>query len=258
MVTAVHQEDRSFRMYSTRNYAMFTPHPENRPIEPEKVEKLFYQITHGNNQLASNPITVDENMVITKGHHRYCAAMKAQVDLYYIIVPGSNIQQAIDEDILTDHWTTKQHIERFANLGKLDFILIRNLWKEYKWLTVSNLIRLCSTTGYKKAEFPKGKYHADRVGFARQICDMAIDFKPYFKEWHTKTFLDTLLNLSANQNYYHSRMIRKTKYQASKLTRQATVKQYLDVMTEIYNHREGEDHHVYFHPIKQVNIVDKE
>lgn len=252
-----HQEDHEIRMFKTRNYAMFTPNPENRPIEEEKVEKLFYQITHGNNQLSSNPITVDENLMIAKGHHRHAAAEKAQVDLYYIIIPGANIQQAIDEDSLTDHWTTKQHIKRFANLGRLDFVLINNFWKEYDWLTVSNLIRLCSTTGYKKAEFPKGKYKADRMVYARKICDMAMDFKPYFREWNSKTFLDTLVSLASNQNYHHTRMIRKMRYQASKLTRQATVKQYLDLLTEIYNNREAPDHHVYFHPVKQVKVIDE-
>lgn len=252
----LHQEDNSFKMYKTRNYGMFKPHPENRPLDELRVDRLAHEMANGNNQLASNPITVDENGTIIKGHHRYAAAVKAQADLYYVIVPGAQLQDAIHEDLLGEHWTTKDHLERYANIGKLDFVLLRSFWKEYPWLTISNLIRLCSTGGYKKNEFPKGYYKADRMGYARQICDMALDFKPYFRDWASKTFLDALISLASNQNYHHTRMIRKVKYQASKLTRQATVKQYLDVLTEIYNNREGEDHHVYFHPVKQVKVVD--
>lgn len=241
-----------YPVYKTRNYALIRINPENRPIDPEKVLRLATEISSGNNRLPFNPIIVDANMYITSGHHRYFAAIQAQVDIYYMIDPDGSLQKAINEDSLTDHWTTKQHLKRFAAVGKSDFVMLDNFWKEFPWLTISNLIRLCASTGYKKAEFPKGIYHVDRIGFARKVCLMALDFKPYFKEWDSKTFLDTLMNLAANQNYYHNRMLRKIKYQASRLTRQATVQQYLDVVSNIYNNREAEENHIYFHQTKRI------
>ncbi len=245
-----------YPVYRTKDYPIIKPNPENRPVDPEKVARLVREIFSGNNRLPFNPIIVNSDMVITSGHHRYFAAIHCQVDIYYMIDPDGSLQKAINEDSLTDHWTTKQHLERFAAVGKFDYVMLQNFWKEFPWLTISNLIRLCATSGYKKDQFPKGIYKIDRLNFARKVCLMAMDFKPFFKEWDSKVFLDTIMNLAVNKSYFHNRMLRKMKYQSSKMSRQATVQQYLDLMSNIYNYREGEDSHVYFHQTKRVYADD--
>lgn len=247
-----HQEDAEFKMYKTRNYSMFTPNPENRPVDIDRAMAIAKEIAIGNNYLSTNPITVNENLMIMKGHHRFVAAKIAGVEIYYIIDPHFRIQDAIREDIRTAHWTTKDHLDRYANNGVPEFVALRNFWKEYPWLTISNLIRLCAVGGYKKQEFPDGKYEIDRLDFARRVCNMALDFKPYFKDWHSKTFLDALLQLAVREKYSHPRMIRKFGYQTVKLQRQATVQQYLDVLSEIYNKRESEENHEFFHKTKKI------
>lgn len=257
-IMIVHEVSLTAQMYNTCNYDMFTPNPANRPTNWNEIAMLVSRINAGENFLCTEPITVDENMMIIGGHHRLEAAKICGVEIYYVIKPGMTLRDAIRKQSVETHWTTAAYIHSNMAQGFEEYKKLDKFWKEYPWLQVSMLTRLCSTQGFLKEPFKNGLYKADRVPFARIVCEMLLDFKQYVSFYNTTYFISTVMQLAADERYSHERMIRKLKYQVAKLQRQASVKQYLTLFTEIYNQRESDKNYVQFRSLKSLKSRTEE
>jgi hypothetical protein len=241
---------------STTNYHIFKLETANRPISEDRAQKIADQIKAGNNQLADYPIIVSPDYVILDGQHRYRAAQIAQVEIFYIISTEMTMEKAAQAVVNVKGWTIRDWIHHWSELKSPHYITLREFARKYPWMSVTELTRLCSTSGYRRTEFNSGHYEADRTRFADKVAQMILDFKPLHKGWNTHTFVNALMQLAADPNYSHQRMMRKMVYQYGRLKRCATVPFYLENLTEIYNNREREEHHVYFRQKSRIHPLE--
>lgn len=233
--------------YVTTDYDSFTPHPANRPLDPKRIAEIVADYHNGYDYFQVNPITVNSERVIQSGHNRHAAARIAGAKLYYTINDNFTLQDAIRADSRTKNWTGINHLDRYANMGNQEYIRVQKLREKYSWLSLTMALRLAATKGHKGYEFNNGLFVADRIRFAERVCEMLLDFKPYHKFWNKVAFINAVMQLAVQPDYDHVRMMKKISYQAANLEQRATMQQYLDSFTTIYNRREPESKHAHFH-----------
>lgn len=238
-------EKTDITIYKTRNYHKFRFDPANRPVDMVRAQRLARKIMR-NNLLAEFPISVTPDGVITDGQHRVVAAEICQVDFFYRITAGLTMENAANAASEQEKWTVANRLHYWTVRGDPDYIALDRFWREYPWLTISAVTRLCSTHSYQSEVFKEGGYECDNLPFARQVAEMAIDFKPYFDWWSHITFISALRQLVNNEKYDHRRMMQKISYQSTKLRRCSTAGQYLEILTEIYNYNTAKNNRVYF------------
>lgn len=241
-------------VYETTDYDALKPHAENRPLDPKRIAEIVADYHNGHDYFRDHPIIVSSTRVIQSGHHRHAAARIAQAKLYYIVDDKFTLQDAIHADTRTKNWGSVDHLNRYADMGNPEYIKLRDLLKKHSWLTLTKGMRLISTKGHKGFEFNNGLFVADRVRFAERVCNMLLDFKPYHKFWDRKQFIDAVMQLAVQPDYDHERMMKKMGYASVSLEQRATMQQYLDAFTTIYNRREPENRHAHFH--KYVRLLE--
>jgi hypothetical protein len=234
------------QIYCTTNLRIFNFDTTNRPINMDRVKEIAREIIGGNNLLDKYPIIVNHNFDILDGQHRTKAAELAQVAIYYIIDETMTMEKAANAVKLTKGWSTKDWLHHWTQKKNSDYMALQSFMDEYEWMNISFATRLCSSNSYQSELFKNGLYRADRTGFARIVANMAIDFKPYFSKWDSSRFMQAVMQLAANPNYSHKRMLDKLKYQTNSLRPCATVDLYLENISDIYNNRMPEDKRTYF------------
>lgn len=251
-VTFHSQEAR--KIYSTLDHRVFRFDPLNRPVDMDRARKIADEIEKDNNLLLEYPIIVNRDFVVIDGQHRLHAAIMANVAIYYVVSDVMDMDKAADAVGRTVGWKMADYLHHWVAKGNADYVQLERFWKEYPWLNISVLARICSSNNYKTDLFKSGFYKADRIVFGEKVAKMALDFKPYFDAYNHTTFLNTVMQLAANDKYSHRRMMDKLKYQSNSLRRCATVDLYLDLISEIYNHRMPESKRVFFRASKKINV----
>lgn len=234
-----HEEDKIHAYYSTTDYDKFSLILYNRPVDEEKVSKFVKEFEEGKNYLKNFPINVTPDLTITDGQHRHAAARRAKVRLFYIVDEHFKMDDAIAANGLVGKWTTLEYMESFAKRNFPEYEKIYNFHLEQPWIKISTLPKLCSTKGYGKLNFNNGHYEADRMGYAHKVASMVNGFRVHIgdKQADYNQFLHTVMNLAQNPNYNHKRMMEKMTQRSSLFERCATVEQYLNMLTGIYNYR---------------------
>lgn len=236
---------------STRSYDAFTPHPYQRPMDPADVASLVTAIKR-NNMLNVYPIVVSPNLTIIEGHHRHAAAKILGVSLYFVISSKMTIEDAIEADKQTRHWTTQQFLDHWAKAGQPHYVTLKKFIATYPWLTATSASRLCfhgNASSFTDEDgnpltinnvFKGGGYVANDIEFATVVAEMAMDFARYAKRfWRSSHFLAAMRNLAGNADYDHARMLRKMEWQSTKLVQCANAAGYIAVLDEIYNFKES-------------------
>lgn len=231
--------DQQHTCYSSTDYTKFSLIRFNRPVSEEKVQKLLKAFRENRNYLHIYPIVVNRQFEVLDGQHRLEAAKRAGVPIFYIIDDDFRMEDAIAANNVVGKWTTEQFMNSFAEREFPEYVKIRDFYLEHPWIKISTLPKLCSTKGYGKLNFDNGHYEADRMEFAHKVAAMVNSFRPFIgdKQAEFNPFVQTVMNLAANHNYNHKRMVEKMKQRGSLFQRCATVPQYLAILTEIYNYR---------------------
>lgn len=225
--------------YSTTEYEKFSLIYFNREISEEEVQLIIKAIEEGKNYLRVFPIVVNSKFEITDGQHRYRAAERLELPLYYIVDDDFVMEDAIAANTVTTNWTTKEYMNSYAKKGFPEYIKLRNFYLENPWIKISLLPKLCSRNTVPKFTFQRGHYKADRIDYAKKVVAMVNSLRPIIgdNQAEYRYLILTMMNLAQNPNYNHKRMLEKLKQRTSLFRRCADVEQYLSMFTQIYNYR---------------------
>lgn len=122
-------------IYMTYDYTIFKYHPENRVVNTNRVNKLVNSMKH---HYFMVPIIVNEKFEIIDGQHRYEAAMKEGLPIYFIVIEGldSDDIRALNCNITS--YSVIDYINKYALQGNLNYIRFKALLDEY-FCTVATL-----------------------------------------------------------------------------------------------------------------------
>lgn len=229
----------------TRDYIKFYIDRTNRPTDMDRVYKLCDAITK-KNLLHLFPIVVSPRFVVIDGQHRLKAASLLETPIFYIVSKQMQMEDAASVASHTSSWTMTDWLHHWCERGSPEYLMLRDFWAANRWIPLSVAARLCQSQRHFAHEFANGGYVADSIVFANRVCAMAKDFQTWFNAYNSSTFVNTLIQLAADENYSHKHMMTKMQYLSKKLVRCPTVDMYLALITEIYNYKVRPDRHVIF------------
>jgi len=227
----------------TRNFNKFVLAPLNRDISRHNIEKLKESMRRKGFRSANaiDVVKMDGGLVIQSGHHRYMASRELNIPLKYIISEDSITPHELED--ATKMWDLKDYLFSWEEKGRLQYAEV-SLFHHHTGIALSMCLAILQghgAEGRRKESvqaFKKGNYKITNRDFADQIADLVDAARTGgFKHAGNWMFVDALVKLVKLNPLFIDlkRLKRQLKKYGKKLTRQGTVKDYIQDISDWYN-----------------------
>ena len=234
-VTSVTSDDTGQSVFCTSDYAKFTLINGNRVIRMRKVEKLIKSIEQ-KNLLSCYPIVVTSDMHIIDGQHRYVAAAKLALPIWYVVVTGK-----VNLDVISlvnneqNAWTMRDYLHMYQSLGLSQYKSFAGYIDNFG-LSVSTGILLwlgqCSDTDkrtFKEGDFPNSGFNT-----ARKVASAVSDLQESIPHCKMYKFCLAYIDVLTHPDYDHKHMLRKLSMTGT-FPRCAQASDYIRELERVYN-----------------------
>ena len=238
----------------TMDYSLFKTLKGNRNINQAHLYRLTKSIGE---QYLLSPIVVNDRFEIIDGQHRFNAAKANNLPINYIVAPGYGLREVQVLNTNSSNWRNEDYLKAYCDMGMEPYIKFRDFmkrWPDFKFAAAfaitcqrHNATASINVKHARSATNKKGSVHrnifasgdlplADSVIVEKTVRQIS-DFKPYYSEYNRVTFVQAMLGIFSLEQYDHEKMIQKLKLQPNALVNCVSVKQYRQLLTEIYNYR---------------------
>lgn len=221
------------KVHRTKDLSIFKRINGNRPVNTRYVEVLKEAFKK---QYFDEILIVNEKMEIIDGQHRLEAARALGFSVQYVIKEGFGLKEVQDMNHGRKNWNSDDYLQSYAERGKRDYeILIA--FKEKQPFTTNICALLLSTRRGNRARIAGGKFEAGSIALAEKNARILKDFGKFYGGYVRRPFVLAVLSIMRNNNYSHAKMLKKLKYQVSKLVHCSNTEQYVDLLERIYNYK---------------------
>jgi hypothetical protein len=227
------------KIYRTSDYKKFKGVSGNRKIKRAKVNDLIKSMKQGG-WLSTVMITVNEFMQIIDGQHRYLAATATETPILYQIVKGARLKEVIKTNQGSSNWSIEDHIPSQIAMGNKNFILLDKLMREFPELTLSicQMMLTQSTKNPSRIKVENGTWKIGDYNLAVLWSQNLMSLKPYFEKGYKNTiFVRAMIELLHKSNFNFQEFHHKVTLRPTMLQRCGTIKQYIEMVEEIYNYK---------------------
>jgi len=239
-------------VYVTKNLSIFSSIDGNRVPNLIHVKRLTDSIRKYG--MKCNPILVNERLQVIDGQHRLLAAKEVQSEVYFIIIPGSNLTDVHTLNLNQKNWSRKDFMEGYANMGVIPYIKLRDFVKKNDDYSFNDCVSLCSNTstvasttsnsGNRKSSYKntieEGTWLGRDFGLGQEWANKIRMIKPYYVGYNRTVFVGTMITLLSNKNFDYSEFMHKLRIQPTALVDCANRDQYKTLIEDIYNFKRRE------------------
>jgi hypothetical protein len=240
------------QVYVTKNLGMFSSIDGNRVPNLIHVKRLTDSIRKYG--MKCNPILVNERLQVIDGQHRLLAAKEVQSEVYFIIIPGSNLTDVHTLNLNQKNWSRKDFMEGYANMGVIPYIKLRDFVKKNDDYSFNDCVSLCSNTstvasttsnsGNRKSSYKntieEGTWLGRDFVLGQEWANKIRMIKPYYVGYNRTIFVGTMITLLSNKNFDYSEFMHKLRIQPTALVDCANRDQYKTLVEDIYNFKRRE------------------
>jgi hypothetical protein len=230
---------------------MFNKIKGNRPLDERHVLELMrsFQVKH-----MYKPILVTKDLEVIDGQHTLeaCRRLDIEVDVDQYLDNGITLT---DVQLLNTHnhnWKRMSYLHSNCELGNPSYLRLREFmvnYPEFQIGTAISIIGDISGAGNTK-DFKDGKFEITDIKKSYDNVAKIMEYKQFYKHYNNTWFVRTLIGLFRHPKFDHERMIKKIALQPTALVLCATVKQYKQLLQEIYNYKTRPDDRVDFTVVK--------
>lgn len=228
---------KEMQVFSTNDYNIFGYIEGNRKINELHVERLKESMKE---DYLISPITVNEKFQIIDGQHRFEAIRDLNLQVYYIICQGYGLEEVHRLNQINATWTKKDFLQGYIDKGNKNYIQVKEFMEEFNINSVSISIELLNkdvSQRIRERKFRDGIWEPTSTEWAYEFMNHVEDFKDVFDSCKTTLFLKAFKKLYQYKEYEHENMLKKLDYMDEEFGTRATIEQYLDMLTEIYNYK---------------------
>lgn len=246
----------TFVVHSTNAYDKFTFDVANRPINLDHVQRLYNAIQQ-KNLLHLFPVVVTTTGVIRDGQHRIKAAEALNVPVYFIVSDDMDLTDVPAAAEANRGWKLMDWIHHWINVGNVEYIRLKEFQAKYPWISVPVCVSLChyGDRAVSAQQFKTGGYKCNDLEFANEVALGVLDFAPYAPFYHHATFIYAVKMLFEHANYDHAKMMEKMGYLSRKIVKCPDTETYLEMFTDIYNHRSRSDNKIRFERLASNSVL---
>ncbi len=227
-------------IHASTDYAKFTLIKGNRHVRMNKVENLVKSIEK-QNLLRCFPIVVTSNYHIIDGQHRFVAAAKLKIPVWYVMVKGK-----IDLEVIAlvnnqqNAWNMRDYLHMYQMLGLNPYKSFAGYIDNFG-LSVTTGILLwlgkCNVSdqlAFKSGEFPGTGYNN-----AYETASALSDLQEYIPHCKMYKFCLAFVDILTHPDYNHKQMLKKLKITGT-FPRCAQASDYIRELERVYNFKSRE------------------
>ena len=118
------------RVYQTDELDKFKLDERNRSTTPNHVKELMDSMKE--NGVIKAPIIVNEKFIVLDGQHRLEACKRLNLPIYYMVIDGYGMKEAVQMNANLRRWVLNDYIEYFAADGNADYVFLKRMLEKYK------------------------------------------------------------------------------------------------------------------------------
>jgi hypothetical protein len=243
-------------VYSSKDYEKFKIIEGNRIANPKHVNRLYQSIM--DNGLLCNPIIVNKKYEIIDGQHRFLAAKKADIKIFYIMLDDYNLSDVHTLNLNQKNWTKKDFMDGFADMGLESYIKLKAFCEKNSDFTFTDCIALCSNKStansssishknrldnkaYNMSEvFEEGTWIGKDFDLAQKWAENIRETKKHFSGYNKSVFVGTMIIMLQNDSFEITEFLNKLSIQPKVLYDCANREQCKLMIENIYNYRRRE------------------
>ena len=228
------------KKYISTDYDKFTTLPGNRPIEEHRVKKLMESLRkHGYRE--SQPVIINNRGQKVDGQARVEACRRLGIPFVYEVDPDAGLEECIAINNSNTPWTLENYINAYAEDGRLPYIYLRNLQKEFKGVFgIRTLMSaFAKTMGGENTIVKSGMLKGGEIEYvdARLALDWLKQFENILNRIGSKTYYQpALLFCYFNNDVDLTRLYEAFYKQQHKLYPVGKVDQAIALLNSIYNY----------------------
>jgi hypothetical protein len=230
----------------TSDYDKFSFYNGNRDINPNHVMKLEASMQK---KYLFTPITVNEKGEIIDGQHRFTAAKKLGLPIYYVVQEGYGLEEIHILNANQKNMTTNDFMVGYCNMGFDDYVIYREFKEKYN-LGHRSLLTILSGGEYDKDhdhQFRNGVFKVINEELAKRYCDRILEIGNYYDGYKRRSFVSAIIKLMKKKEYVHEEFIHKLKIQPDAMYDCVKSTDYIALIERIYNYRRREEDRVRFY-----------
>ena len=224
-------------VYKTTEYGLFTKILGNRELRKYHVKYL--KEAQAEKQIEA-PIIVNETYQIVEGQHRYEACKALNLPVFYIIIPGLNLEDVQRLNTNSKDWNLSEHLNSFCVRGFKEYLTYREFKEKFKFNHNETIAMLEGISNKDKTrvlwtKFKDGNFKVKNRETSWENAQKIIQVKQYYDGYNRRCFVFALLVCFEHESYDHDVFMKKLSKQSGKLTDQVHEDDYLRIIQKVYN-----------------------
>lgn len=236
------------KAYWTGNYDMFKLIEGNRIVDENHVKRLMKMMEKGFD--GTRPIKVNERMQVTDGQHRLEAARRLGIDVAYVVSDGAGLEDCIEDNSGRKSWTDLNFINAYAELGRTDYIYMRNLIKQFSKLPMRAIVGALRTGSTDVIRRGTLKVTAEDYSNAQKALQYMVQFMPVLEDIDQRGKHSAYMGALAFCYYCdaidNDMLLRKAKSNSDKLKKSSRMNDAIEHLGRAYNANTVQDKRVNF------------
>ena len=223
---------------STKDYASFSYHPQNRTLIPRKIKVISNSmLRYGNCSIVlTRPSAIETGkMEVYDGQHTLEACKTLNIPVNYAHFENVPLRVMIELNKNTTAWKLEDYLS-FAIGECLDDYISLDVYRKAMNLSISSLI--CLLSGSQASTVFKGMaFKITRKDYANEVISYIKDFSDYIAHWNHTKFIWAMCRVVDTGKYEHEHMMSKVKIASDKFRACSGVEGHKQAIEDMYNYR---------------------
>lgn len=236
MVTTIEQTN-DYKKFKLLNY--------NRDISRSHVEALARAMAEKPESLRYRPVLVNEKMEIVDGQHRFEAARKLGLPIYYQMEQGLTISDAQDLNAIQKTWGPTDYARSFADAGNphyQKYLDVRHRFGVSHNVALAFLTDRPSSSNHLTHTFKTGRLVIEDYDQAVKNLELLEEVGERYQDWRRKGFGLAYLTLLKHPEYDHERFLERIEKSGGKYLQKFDLMQdYQRALERLFNEYQRED-----------------
>lgn len=228
-------------MQSTTDYDQFIFKDENRKIKNDHLKDIIESIKTCN-LLHMRPITVNENLEIMDGQHRFIAARTLNLPIFYKIEEGIESNQMLILN-LSKSWNNGDYLNYYIQKGNQEYVKLQEFIKSQQLKLNVALNLVMGNSHASRKNFREGKFILNQeftdvqLANCRRTQDIITRNNGHSYYTEAAKFWRALITLISHHEFDMDKWVDNLNHLCTRFCAKATTADYLKLMTDVYNWR---------------------
>lgn len=236
------------KAYWTNKLNTFKMIEGNRAVDENHVKRLMRMMENGYD--GTRPIKVNERMEIIDGQHRVEAAKRLGIAVAYVVSNGAALQDCIEDNSGRKAWTNLNFINAYAELGKVDYIYIQNLLKQFGRIPLSSIYGALQTGNSDAVRQGRMSVSAEQYAEAQKALQYMVQFMPILEDAEPKAkhsaYMDALSFCYYCDAIDNATLLNRVKSYSDKIKKTSRREDAIKYLGDAYNTHTMQDKRVNF------------